>query len=105
MVAPVRGHTGRRQAENPLTPLFRFSKPPLILEGDFVPTWNCPVAPFQQSSVHIDIGTHTLDDMEGGSKARSELRPSLTLGLAGDEIEHTGATPPQLLFRHARQQG
>jgi hypothetical protein len=29
MVSPVRGHIGRRQAENPLIPLFRFPEPPL----------------------------------------------------------------------------
>jgi hypothetical protein len=29
MVSPVRGHTGRRQAQNPLNPLSRFPEPPL----------------------------------------------------------------------------
>src|SRR5690554_1447336 len=30
MVAPVRGHTGRHQAQNPLIPLSSFPEPPLI---------------------------------------------------------------------------
>ena len=30
MIAPVRGHTGRHQAQNPLTPLSSFPEPPLV---------------------------------------------------------------------------
>ena len=44
MVAPVRGHTGRHQAQNPLIPMSRFPEPPLQI----------PRAPAMASTIDHD---------------------------------------------------